>query len=43
MSIAQDEGVEAAVRHWAPRFVADGVDFNDFYRITEQITSWDGW
>ena len=43
MSIAQDEGVEAAVRHWAPRFVANGVDFNDFYRITEQITSWDGW
>ena len=29
-----DERVAAAIQHWAPRFVTNGVDFNDFRRVT---------
>lgn len=35
--------VAAAIEHWAPRFVAQGVDFNDFMRTTARITRWEEW
>ena len=35
-----DARVEAAVANWAPRFVAQGVDFNDFRRTTAGIETW---
>lgn len=38
-----DERVEAAVAHWAPRFVANGVDLNDFRRVTSAIGTWQEW
>jgi 2,6-dihydroxypseudooxynicotine hydrolase len=38
-----DERVEAAIRHWAARFIANGVDYNDFVRTTGSIDSWDQW
>ena len=38
-----DERVDAAVRHWAGRFIANGVDYNDFARTTAAIESWEGW
>jgi pimeloyl-ACP methyl ester carboxylesterase len=38
-----DARVQAAIAHWAPRFVLHGVDFNDFQRTTERVESWDGW
>jgi dienelactone hydrolase len=38
-----DSRVSAAVSHWAPRFVANGVDYNDFRRVTAQIQTWDAW
>jgi 2,6-dihydroxypseudooxynicotine hydrolase len=38
-----DERVEAAIRHWAGRFIANGVDYNDFVRTTTSIESWDQW
>src|SRR5579862_7563936 len=38
-----DDRVRAAVEHWAPRFVAGGVDPGDFARITAAIDSWDDW
>ena len=38
-----DARVEAAIANWAPRFVAQGVDANDFRRTTERIERWDEW
>ena len=38
-----DERVEAAIRHWAGRFIANGIDYNDFVRTTAEIPAWDAW
>jgi pimeloyl-ACP methyl ester carboxylesterase len=38
-----DERVAAAVAHWAPRFVTNGVDFNDFRRVTSSVERWEEW
>ena len=38
-----DERVETAIRHWAARFIANGVDYNDFVRTTASIDRWDQW
>ncbi len=38
-----DRRVQAAIANWAPRFVANGVDANDFARTTERIETWEGW
>jgi pimeloyl-ACP methyl ester carboxylesterase len=38
-----DERVRAAIDNWAPRFVAQGVDFNDFQRVTAKVESWPEW
>lgn len=38
-----DARVSAALSHWAPRFIANGVDYNDFARVTGGIDSWDSW
>jgi pimeloyl-ACP methyl ester carboxylesterase len=38
-----DARVQAAVDNWAARFVANGVDFNDFQRTTARIERWDEW
>jgi dipeptidyl aminopeptidase/acylaminoacyl peptidase len=38
-----DERVQAAIANWAARFVAQGVDYNDFVRTTAQIERWDDW
>lgn len=38
-----DPRVEAAIAHWAPRFIAQGVDYNDFVRTTDRIQRWADW
>lgn len=38
-----DAGIEAAVSHWAPRFITQGVDHSDFGRITSRLESWEDW
>jgi dipeptidyl aminopeptidase/acylaminoacyl peptidase len=38
-----DAGIEAATSHWSPRFVTQGVDHNDFQRVTSKLDSWDNW
>lgn len=38
-----DERVAAAIRHWASRLIANGVDYNDFVRTTASIERWDQW
>jgi 2,6-dihydroxypseudooxynicotine hydrolase len=38
-----DERVTAAIRNWAGRFIANGIDYNDFARTTATIDRWDEW
>src|SRR5919204_119553 len=38
-----DERVQAAIDNWAPRFVSQGVDFNDFERVTAGVQTWPEW
>jgi 2,6-dihydroxypseudooxynicotine hydrolase len=38
-----DERIESAVANWAPRFVANGVDANDFERVTAPLERWEEW
>jgi 2,6-dihydroxypseudooxynicotine hydrolase len=38
-----DERIEAAIANWAPRFVSQGVDFNDFQRVTRPLETWPEW
>ncbi len=38
-----DERVQAAIRHWAGRFIANGIDYNDFVRTTASVSRWQEW
>jgi len=38
-----DARIEAAIAHWAPRFTSQGVDYNDFVRITSTLLDWADW
>ena len=39
----RDAQVEAAISHWAPRFVANGVPLTDFQEVTAGLERWDDW
>ena len=41
--MAKDPRVEAAISHWAPRFVANGVPMGDFQEVTAQVERWEDW
>src|SRR5947199_5626110 len=45
--MARDELVQSAIDNWAPRFIANGIDANDFQRLTNIVERWDdccqGW
>jgi 2,6-dihydroxypseudooxynicotine hydrolase len=38
-----DPRVAAAISHWAPRFVANGVPLADFQEVTAQCERWEDW
>jgi dipeptidyl aminopeptidase/acylaminoacyl peptidase len=38
-----DARVTAAIGHWGPRFVSNGVALTDFEEVTASITSYDDW
>jgi pimeloyl-ACP methyl ester carboxylesterase len=38
-----DARVQAAIDNWGPRFIANGVDYNDFVRTTSGLERWEGW
>jgi pimeloyl-ACP methyl ester carboxylesterase len=38
-----DIGIESAIAHWASRFTTQGVDPNDFHRVTSSIDRWSDW
>src|SRR5437762_8311050 len=39
----RDPRVEAAISHWAPRFVANGVPLADFQEVTASCERWEDW
>lgn len=39
----RDAKVRAAIENWAPRFVAQGVDYNDFARTVAGVSRWEEW
>src|SRR6266566_175683 len=41
--MATEERVQIAIDNWAPRFLANGVDPNDFQRVTKRVERWDDW
>ena len=38
-----DARVEAAIAHWAPRYVTNGVPVGDFLEVTGSIDAWESW
>ncbi len=40
---ARDPRVQAAIDHWAPRFVANGVPLSDFQEVTASVERWEDW
>lgn len=38
-----DPRVEAAIAHWAPRYVTNGVPLGDFTEVTSRVETWDDW
>lgn len=38
-----DARVQAAIDHWAPRFVQAGVDYNEFLTTTGGLEHWEDW
>jgi 2,6-dihydroxypseudooxynicotine hydrolase len=38
-----DQRIQDALAHWAPRFLAQGVDYNDFVRTTSPLEHWEHW
>jgi len=40
---AKDPRVEAAISHWAPRFVINGVPLTDFQEVTGGVERWEDW
>src|SRR4051794_19958436 len=42
-TMPRDERVAAAIAHWAPRFTSQGVDPNDFARVTAPLQAWAEW
>ncbi len=43
MSVARNSRVQTAIQNWAPRMVAQGVDYNDFVRTTSALERWEDW
>jgi dipeptidyl aminopeptidase/acylaminoacyl peptidase len=41
--MARDDRVQSAIDNWAPRFISNGVDANDFQRVTNSVEDWDDW
>ncbi|MGB5082647.1 MAG: alpha/beta fold hydrolase [Burkholderiales bacterium] len=39
----KDPRIEAAISHWAPRFVANGVPLVDFQEVTAACERWEDW
>jgi 2,6-dihydroxypseudooxynicotine hydrolase len=38
-----DDQVTAAIAHWGPRMIQNGVDYNAFARTCQRISEWEDW
>jgi dienelactone hydrolase len=38
-----DDAIRSAIANWGPRFTAQGVDPNDFARVTAPLERWEDW
>ncbi|TMF22829.1 MAG: 2-oxo acid dehydrogenase subunit E2 [Chloroflexi bacterium] len=43
MTVETQSRVQLAAAHWKPRFVANGIDVNDFERVLAAATDWRDW
>jgi len=43
MATETADRVRLAAGHWKPRFVANGIDANDFERVLAETTDWSDW
>jgi 2,6-dihydroxypseudooxynicotine hydrolase len=43
VTVAAANRVQIAAGHWKPRFVANGIDMNDFERVLASISEWAEW
>ena len=41
--MARDEFVQSAIDNWAPRFISNGIEYNDFQRVTASVERWEDW
>lgn len=41
--MSKDPLVESALKNWAPRFMANGIEYSDFVRTMDKIERWDEW
>lgn len=41
--MATEERVQIAIENWAPRFLANGIDPNDFQNVTKRVERWEDW
>lgn len=39
----KDARIQSAIANWAPRLVANGIDINDFRKVTDPLENWDDW
>ena len=43
MAVESADRVRIAAGHWRPRFIANGIDVNDFERVLDQTSDWRDW
>ena len=43
MAVEAGNRVQLAASHWKPRFVANGVDVNDFEAVLAETSEWKDW
>jgi 2,6-dihydroxypseudooxynicotine hydrolase len=43
MSTEPQGGVQIAASHWRPRFIANGIDVNDFEKVLAETVDWKDW
>ena len=43
LASSQDSAVRAAISHWGPRFVSNGITLTDFEEVTAAIPTWSDW
>ena len=43
MAVESPNRVQLAAAHWKPRFVANGIDVNDFERALATVVEWNDW